>query len=130
MASTYPLDPRSAAAAQVRATLQARESALRAEVEAARVRGSGDPARVSREVMDREEQAEAETTTGINDAEMSRDMDELREISEALHRLDLGRYGLCKIASRPSTHAASRPSLCGALHRLPGQARDAAPAPA
>jgi len=96
MASTYPLDPRGAAAAQVRATLQARERVLRAELEAGRTLGSGDPARVAREVVDREEEAQAQVSSGINDAEMARDVAELREIGEALQRLDVGRYGLCK----------------------------------
>jgi len=96
MASTYPLDPRGVAAAQVRATLQARERVLRAELEAGRTLGSGDPARVAREVVDREEEAQAQVSSGINDAEMARDVAELREIGEALQRLDLGRYGLCK----------------------------------
>jgi DnaK suppressor protein len=96
MSPTYPLDPRSAVAAQVRATLQDRERALRAEVEAARQVGRTDPAAVAREVRDREEEAEAQVSTGINDAEIGRDVAELREIGEALQRLDAGRYGQCK----------------------------------
>jgi DnaK suppressor protein len=96
MSPTYPLDPRSAAAAQVRATLQERERALRADVELARQIGRTDPASVAREVRDREEEADAQVTTGINDAEIGRDVAELREIGEALQRLDSGHYGQCK----------------------------------
>jgi RNA polymerase-binding transcription factor DksA len=96
MSPTYPLDPRSAAAAQVRATLQDRERALRAEIEAARQQGRSDPSSIAREVRDREEEAEAQIATGINDAEIGRDVAELREIGEALQRLDAGRYGQCK----------------------------------
>lgn len=96
MSLTYPLDPRSAAAAQVRTTLQARERSLRADVETARQQGRSDPASVAREVRDREEEADAQVTTGINDAEIERDVAELREIGEALQRLDAGRYGQCK----------------------------------
>ncbi|MGD9831534.1 MAG: TraR/DksA family transcriptional regulator [Piscinibacter sp.] len=101
MSNSYPLDPRSAAAAQVRATLQERESRLRAEVEATRARGAGDPARVARESTDRGEDAESQVESGINDAEVARDVAELREIGEALARLDAGRYGLCKDCDEP-----------------------------
>ena len=96
MATTYPLDPRSAAASQVRATLQERERKLRDEVEAIRSRTDGDPTRVAREAMDRQEEAETQVEHGINDAEVARDLAELREIGEALARLEAGRYGLCK----------------------------------
>ena len=97
MSPTYPLDPQGAAAAQVRATLQARERSLRADVESARQQqGRSDPASVAREVRDREEEADAQVSTGINDAEIERDVAELREIGEALQRLDAGRYGQCK----------------------------------
>lgn len=96
MSTIYPLEPRSAAASQVRATLQERERKLRAEVEATRSRNAGDPTRVSREAMDRIEEAESQVENGINDAEVSRDVAELREIGEALSRLDAGHYGLCK----------------------------------
>lgn len=96
MSTPYPLDPRSAAAAQVRAVLQEREGRLRAEVEATRSRGAGDPTRVAREATDRGEDAETQVESGINDAEVARDVAELREIGEALARLDAGRYGLCK----------------------------------
>ena len=96
MTSKFPLDPRSAAAAQVRAALQARERALRGEVEAVIERGRGNPARESHEVVDPEEVAGDQVAAGIGDAEMERDVAELREIGDAMHRLDEGRYGLCK----------------------------------
>ncbi len=96
MSTPYPLDPRSATAAQVRAVLQEREGRLRAEVEATRSRGAGDPTRVAREATDRGEDAETQGESGINDAEVARDVAELRVIGEALARLDAGRYGLCK----------------------------------
>lgn len=101
MPTAYPLDPRSAAAAQVRATLQDREARLRAEVEATRARGAGDPTRVAREATDRGEDAESQVELGMNDAEVARDVAELREIGEALSRLDAGRYGLCKDCDEP-----------------------------
>lgn len=101
MPTPYPLDPRSAAAGQVRATLQAREARLRTEVEATRARGAGDPTRVAREATDRGEDAESQVESGLNDAEVARDVAELREIGEALSRLDAGRYGLCKGCDEP-----------------------------
>ncbi|TXC65355.1 TraR/DksA family transcriptional regulator [Piscinibacter aquaticus] len=101
MSTPYPLEPRSAAAAQVRATLQDREARLRAEVEATRARGEGDPTRVAREATDRGEDAESQVELGLNDAEVARDVAELREIGEALARLDAGRYGLCKDCDEP-----------------------------
>ncbi len=95
MSTVYPLDPASPAAAHVRAALQARERKLRSEVAATRARGDADPLRVSREAVDRGEEAGAEVEQGLNDAEVARDMGEMRAISEALARLEAGRYGLC-----------------------------------
>jgi DnaK suppressor protein len=101
MPTIYPLEPGSAAAAQVRATLQEREARLRDEVEATRARGAGDPTRVAREATDRGEDAESQVELGLNDAEVARDMGELREIGEALARLEAGCYGLCKDCDEP-----------------------------
>ncbi|HNJ83417.1 MAG: TraR/DksA C4-type zinc finger protein [Piscinibacter sp.] len=96
MSTVYPLDPASPAAGQVRTLLQARERKLRAEVEATRTRGASDPLRVARESTDRGEEAEAEVENGINDAEVARDVAELRAIGEALARLEAGHYGQCR----------------------------------
>lgn len=101
MPTPYPLEAQSAAAARVRATLQEREARLRAEVEATRARGAGDPTRVAREATDRGEDAESQVELGLNDAEVARDVAELREIGEALARLEAGRYGLCKDCDEP-----------------------------
>lgn len=95
MSTTYPLDPAGPAAAHVRAALTARQAKLRAEVEATRTRGASDPLRVARESTDRGEEAEAEVANGINDAEVARDVAELRAIGEALARLEAGQYGQC-----------------------------------
>lgn len=96
MSIVYPLDPASPAAAHVRATLQARERKLRAEIEVTRGRSASDPLRVARESTDRGEEAEAEVENGINDAEVARDVAELRAIGEALARLEAGHYGQCR----------------------------------
>jgi DnaK suppressor protein len=96
MPITYPLDPRSDAASQVRSVLQSRQQSLRGEVDATRSRNAGAPGRVSREATDRSADAEAQVESGLDDAEVARDQAELNAISEALNRLDAGRYGLCK----------------------------------
>lgn len=96
MSHSYPLDPRSDAAAQVRSALQARQQGLRSEVDATRSRNAGAPGRVAREATDRSEDAEAQVAAGLDDAEVARDQAELNAIGEALSRLDAGRYGLCK----------------------------------
>ncbi|MFT3957020.1 MAG: TraR/DksA C4-type zinc finger protein [Piscinibacter sp.] len=96
MSSRYPLDPNSAAAAQLRSSLQARQQSLRGEVDATRSRNAGAPGRVSREATDRSEEAVAQVEAGLDDAEVARDQAELSAIAEALSRLDAGRYGLCK----------------------------------
>ncbi len=96
MSTVYPLDPASPAAAHVRAALQERDRKLRSEMEATRTRGAGDPLRVSRESTDRGEEAEAQVENGINDAEVARDVAEVRAIGEALARLEAGQYGLCQ----------------------------------
>ncbi len=101
MSTPYPLDPKADAAAQVRSLLRAREDKLRAEVEATRARGAGDPTRVAREATDRSEDAEAEIEKDITDAEVARDVAEMRAIGEALARLEAGRYGLCKDCDEP-----------------------------
>ena len=130
MATTYPLDPRSAAAAQVRATLQARESALRAEVEAARVRGRGDPARVSREVMDREERSRG---AGHHRHQRRRDVARRGRVARDRRRAaPPRRRPLRPVQGLRRGHRPAPPrgrALRGALHRLPGQARSDAPAP-
>jgi len=96
MSTVYPLDPASPAAAHVRAALREREARLRAEVDATRSRADADPLRVARESTDRGEEAEAQVENGISDAEVARDVGELRAIAEALARLEAGQYGQCK----------------------------------
>ena len=96
MPITYPLDPRSDAASQVRTVLQSRQQSLRGEVDATRSRNAGAPGRVSREATDRSADAEAQVESGLDDAEVARDQAELNAIADALNQLDAGRYGLCK----------------------------------
>ena len=96
MSVSYPLDPRSDAASQLRNVLQSRQQSLRGEVDATRSRNAGAPGRVSREATDRSAEAEAQLESGLDDAEIARDQAELNAIADALHQLDAGRYGRCK----------------------------------
>jgi DnaK suppressor protein len=96
MPITYPLDPRSDAASQVRNVLRSRQQSLRGEVDATRSRNAGAPGRVSREATDRSADADAQVESDLDDAEVARDQAELNAIADALNQLDAGRYGLCK----------------------------------
>ena len=91
MPTRYPLDPAGPDAAAVRDTLRARQRLLAAEIAATRgaseVRGD--------EVLDQKDEATRREHNEIGDAEVERDVGELREIETALRRLDEGRYGLC-----------------------------------
>ena len=91
MPTRYPLAPASPAAAAVRDVLQARRRKLGDDIAA--VRGTlgsrGD------EVLDQKDEAELRERNELGDAEIARDIGELREIETALRRLEEGRYGLC-----------------------------------
>lgn len=47
-------------------------------------------------VADTGDEASADLISDLSNAELSRDLDELRELDEALARLRAGRYGLCR----------------------------------
>ena len=91
MPTDYPLDPTSPAAAAVRDLLRERQRHLSREIaavrEAAETRGH--------EVLDQKDEAALRERTEVGDAEVARDVAELREIETALRRLQEGRYGLC-----------------------------------
>lgn len=91
MTVRYPLDPASPAAAAVRDTLRARQRSLGQEIAA--VRGASETR--GGDVLDQKDEAALRERTEIGDAEVARDVAELREIETALRRLDEGRYGLC-----------------------------------
>ncbi|MBX3604756.1 MAG: TraR/DksA family transcriptional regulator [Piscinibacter sp.] len=97
MPSRYPLDPASPDAAAVRATLQARRDALGREIgavrDAAETRGA--------DVLDHKDEASLRERTEVGDAEVARDVAELREVETALRRLEEGRYGLCMDCDEP-----------------------------
>ena len=91
MPTRYPLDPAGAEAAAVRDTLRARQRGLADEI--ATTRGSSQAR--GDEVLDQKDEATRLEFNEIGDAEVARDVAELREIEAALRRLDEGRYGLC-----------------------------------
>jgi DnaK suppressor protein len=96
MLTSPPFDPLGSAASAVRDTLRARERELRAEVAVGTQRQRDAAAGTDHEPGDRQDEAEGRTLASVGDAELERDLGELREISDALHRLDAGSYGLCK----------------------------------
>jgi DnaK suppressor protein len=91
MPTRYPLDPAGPAAAAVRDTLRARQRSLGQEIAA--VRGAAETR--GSELLDQKDEASLRERTEVGDAEVARDVAELREIETALRRLDEGRYGLC-----------------------------------
>lgn len=91
MVIRYPLDPAGAAAAAVRDTLRARQRSLAAEIAA--TRGANESR--GDEVLDQKDEAAQHEFNEVGDAEVARDVGELREIESALRRLEEGRYGLC-----------------------------------
>lgn len=112
-----------------RARLQRRLEELRAEVRAASRRDAEEAEALVREAHDRGDEARAEIQLGIGDAELERDLHELRDVEAALQRLAQGTYGLCedcgqeigegRLAAQP---AARRCAACQALReRRPGR---------
>lgn len=92
MSTRYPLDPAGPEAAAVRELLMSRQRGLSAEI------GSGHVEREERgaEVLDQKDEATRRGLDEIGDAEIERDVGELREVTAALRRLEEGRYGLCE----------------------------------
>lgn len=76
--------------------LSAREQQLRSEVLVARQAvEERDAAVLTREAVDRGEEASVQIQSGIDHAELERDMHELLDIDEARKRLAEGTYGRC-----------------------------------
>lgn len=65
---------------------------LRKEIAAVRKQREDDG---TREVFDRKDEADARAQTAVADAEVERDMAELREVRLALQRIGDGSYGVC-----------------------------------
>ena len=75
----------------VQQLLEQRAKQLEQEVAAAQVRGNDDP----NDVTDRKDEANARVLAEIGNAEVERDLAELREIALARQRIADGSYGRC-----------------------------------
>jgi DnaK suppressor protein len=91
--------PSQAVPAQVlrslRRTLVQRGEALRKEVAAATETTRRQESDRMTEVVDRKDTANDEIQAGIGEAEVERDLQELRAVAAALQRIDNGQCGIC-----------------------------------
>jgi DnaK suppressor protein len=82
--------------------LQAREQQLLSELHAGKQRASAETfERVAGEAPDTGDSSIADATADGISAERERDMDELREVQDALGRIERGTYGLCMRCGEP-----------------------------
>ncbi|HVY80261.1 MAG TPA: TraR/DksA C4-type zinc finger protein [Steroidobacteraceae bacterium] len=87
---------------ELRAQLQKRERELIAELEAGRERASSETfERLAGEAPDSGDASVADTERDGVNAERERDSAELREVRDALARMDAGTYGVCLICGGP-----------------------------
>jgi DnaK suppressor protein len=87
---------------QFRAQLERREQELVQELSAARERAAAESfERLAGEVPDAGDASVADAERDGVSADRERDTVELREVRDALARLDAGTYGLCLICGRP-----------------------------
>jgi RNA polymerase-binding transcription factor DksA len=88
--------------AHFRGRLLQREAQLRRELQEMQQRCAGERfAEVAGEVADSEDAALAELVAETNQAEIGRDAAELREVQQALGRLEAGSYGICQRCGEP-----------------------------
>lgn len=80
--------------------LQQRAAELRQDLRQGRVKFADD-ARDAHAVLDRKDAADVATQSGIDDAEVQRDLTELAQVEAALQRMDGGRYGHCQDCGEP-----------------------------
>jgi RNA polymerase-binding protein DksA len=118
----HALDPRRIAG--MRATLRARQSALRDEIREDLRKSDDDRARLYADrVHDVEDESVADLLVDLDLAEIDRDLGELREVEAALGRIDQGSYGSCATCDGPigeerleANPAALRCLGCQAMH--------------
>lgn len=76
--------------------LQAREAQLHAAIRDALLRGDDEQyAQIAGQVHDLEDEALADLLVDVNLADITRDIQELRDVAAALRRIGLGTYGIC-----------------------------------
>lgn len=81
---------------QLRRAMTERRTALTAEIRAGVARSRDDTfSNLAGAVTDRADEAVADLQIDLDNAEVSRDLGELREIDAALVRLDDGGFGVC-----------------------------------
>lgn len=86
----------------LRDLLAYRREALQAEVRADASACREDVAvALGTDVADRKDEAEARERAAVDDAQLERDLAELREVTSALARLDAGTYGDCEACGEP-----------------------------
>jgi DnaK suppressor protein len=82
--------------------LHEREAQLRREILERRQRAANERfTQVASEAPDVEDAALADLVGDLNNAELERDVDELREIEAALGRIEAGSYGICLQCGNP-----------------------------
>ena len=82
--------------------LRARGQTLRAQIHDTLLRADAEQyARIAGEVRDADEDAVADLLVDLNMAEISREVQELRDIEGAVQRLTLGTYGVCLTCQEP-----------------------------
>ena len=109
----------------LRAALLARRDALTAEIRGEVARAREDTfENVAGEVADRGDEAVADLLFDLDNAEVSRDVDELRAIEAALARLADGSYGNLRGLRRPDRlRAPARATHSHTLRAVPASAR-------
>jgi DnaK suppressor protein len=78
-----------------RRALEARLDALLGEIAADRDK-LGELEEDAQHVLDRKDQADRAMLASVDDAELARDLNEMREVRVALERIDAGHYGECQ----------------------------------
>lgn len=83
-------------AAEFRSMLRTRSTALRGEISATLQRaGDESHAKIAEQARDTEDDSFADLIVDVNNAEITRDLSELRQIDGAMQRLLEGSYGIC-----------------------------------
>ena len=104
--------------------LRAMAQELRSEIRATLLRADAEQyARIAGEVHDAEDDALADLLVDVGMAEITRDVEELRDVEAALRRIAAGTYGVCVNCAEPIAHerleafpAAKRCVRCQRLH--------------
>lgn len=86
--------------------LRARARTLRSEIHDTLMRADAEQyARIAGEVRDAEEASVADLLVDVNLAEITRDVEELRDVECALKRIATGTFGVCVNCAEPISYA-------------------------